>query len=153
GNGGALEIETALGGDNSATDRLVVAGATSGNTQVTALHRDGVGEQTVDGIKIIDVAAASNGTFPLKGAYLFQGEQAVAAGASSHRLHPGGVTTPTDGDWYLRSSLTDPVEPETPTAPIYQPGVPVYEAYGANLLSLNGLSTLRQRVGNRTWAN
>ena len=153
GNGGALEIETALGGDNSATDRLVVTGATSGNTQVTVLNRDGVGEQTVDGIKIIDVAGASNGTFTLNGDYLFQGEQAVVAGAYSYRLHQGGVTTPTDGDWYLRSSLTDPVEPETPTAPIYQPGVPVYEAYGANLLSLNGLSTLRQRVGNRTWAN
>lgn len=153
GNGGTLEIEAELGGDNSVTDRLVVTGATSGNTQVTVLNRGGVGDQTVNGIKIIDVAGASDGTFTLNGDHLFQGEQAMVAGAFSYRLYQGGVTTPTDGDWYLRSSLTDPVDPETPTVPIYQPGAPVYEAYGANLLSLNGLSTLRQRVGSRTWAS
>src|SRR3546814_5409008 len=33
GNGGTLEIEAVLGTDSSATDRLVVNGATSGDTQ------------------------------------------------------------------------------------------------------------------------
>src|SRR3546814_16917769 len=42
--------------------------------------------------------------------------------------------------------------PDVPTPPLYQPGVPIYEAYGANLQALNGLPTLQQRVGNRSWA-
>src|SRR3546814_16668596 len=70
-------------------------------------------------------------------------------------MYQGGVASPTDGDWYLRSSLLDPGEPgdpDVPTPPLYQPGVPIYEAYGANLQALNGLPTLQQRVGNRSWA-
>jgi len=154
GNGGTLEIEAVLGGDSSSADRLVVNGATSGSTQVTIINREGIGGQTVEGIKIIDVTGASNGTFALNGDYLFQGEQAVVAGAFSYRLYQGGVSTPTDGDWYLRSSLTNPADPnpEGPTAPIYQPGVSVYENYAQTLLSLNSLPTLQQRVGNRSWA-
>jgi outer membrane autotransporter protein len=49
----------------------------------------------------------------------------------------------------------DPAEPSAPSpsedAPRYQPGVPVYESYGANLLALNGLPTLEQRMGDRIW--
>lgn len=160
GNGGTLEIEAVLAGDNSTTDRLVVGGGTSGNTQINVINREGLGAQTVEGIKIIDVAGASSGTFVLNGDYVFQGEQAVIAGAFGYRLYKGGVSSPTDGDWYLRSSLLNPVdpgepggpeEPVEPSPPLYQPGVPIYEAYGANLQSLNGLSTLQQRVGNRSW--
>lgn len=73
----------------------------------------------------------------------------MTAGAYAYRLYQGGVSTPTDGDWYLRSAL---LETGNPSLPLYQPGVPVYEAYGANLQSLNTLPTLQQRVGNRNWA-
>ncbi|MBB4633683.1 autotransporter outer membrane beta-barrel domain-containing protein [Sphingosinicella soli] len=155
GNGGMLEIEAVLGADSSATDRLVVNGATSGNTQVSVINRGGLGAQTIEGVKIVDVAGASNGTFTLNGDYVFNGEQAVIAGAYGYRMYKGGVASPTDGDWYLRSSLLnpgEPVDPDVPTPPLYQPGVPIYEAYGANLQALNGLSTLQQRVGNRSWA-
>ncbi|WP_447930163.1 autotransporter-associated beta strand repeat-containing protein [Sphingopyxis fribergensis] len=149
GNGGVLEIEAALGGDASAADRLIVNGATSGNTQVTVINRGGLGDQTVEGIKIVDVAGASNGTFTLDGDYLFDGEQAVVVGAYGYRLYKNGVSTPQDGDWYLRSALLDG---ENPEGPLYQPGVPVYEAYVGALQSLNRLPTLQQRVGNRSWA-
>ena len=152
GNGGTLAIEAVLGDDSSATSRLVVNGATSGNTQVNVTNRGGLGGSTVEGIKIIDVAGASNGTFALNGDYVFNGEQAVIAGAYGYRLYQGGVSSPTDGDWYLRSALVDTVDPEAPNPPLYQPGVPIYEAYGANLQALNGLPTLQQRVGNRSWA-
>jgi len=155
GNGGTLAIEAVLGDDSSATSRLVVNGTTSGNTQVSVINRDGLGGQTIEGIKIIDVAGASNGTFALNGDYVFNGEQAVIGGAYGYRLYQGGVASPTDGDWYLRSSLldpTEPVDPDVPTPPLYQPGAPIYEAYGANLQALNGLQTLQQRVGNRSWA-
>ena len=149
GNGGVLEIEAALGGDASAADRLIVNGATSGNTRVTVINRGGLGDQTVEGIKIVDVAGASNGIFTLEGDYLFDGEQAVVLGAYGYRLYKNGVSTPQDGDWYLRSAL---LAGENPQGPLYQPGVPVYEAYVGALQSLNRLPTLQQRVGNRSWA-
>lgn len=37
----------------------------------------------------------------------------------------------------------------TKTAPLYRPGACIYEAYPQVLLGLNGISTLRQRVGDR----
>ncbi|MBR2173181.1 autotransporter-associated beta strand repeat-containing protein [Sphingopyxis sp.] len=150
GNGGMLEIEAELGGDMSAADRLVVNGATAGTTSVTIINRGGLGAQTVEGIKIVDVAGASNGSFTLDGDYLFDGQQAVIAGAYGYRLFKNGVATPQDGDWYLRSARLDATG--NPEGPLYQPGVPVYEAYVGALQSLNRLPTLQQRVGNRSWA-
>ena len=149
GAGGRLEIRTALGGDASPTDRLVT-GTTAGTTTIDVINRGGLGAQTVEGVKIVDVTGASNGTFLLRGDYVFGGEQAVIAGAYGYRLYKGGVSTPTDGDWYLRSSLL--ATPEQPQVPLYQPGVPVYEAYGQTLLALTDVGTMQQRTGNRQWA-
>lgn len=154
-NGGTLEIETALGGDASPTDRLVVTGNTAGATNVRVLNTGGLGAQTIEGIKIIDVGGASNGVFALQGDYVFQGQQAVIGGAYAYTLQKNGVATPSDGDWYLRSSIVNPsaAPPASspPPAPLYQPGVPLYEAYGQSLQALNSLPTLQQRVGNRYW--
>jgi fibronectin-binding autotransporter adhesin len=152
GNGGTLEVEAELGGDSSPSDRLVVTGTTSGTTQVVVINQGGLGAATVEGIKIVDVGGASNGVFTLDGDYVFEGDQAVIAGAYGYRLYKNGVSTPADGDWYLRSSLLDAPNPGTPNVPLYQPGVPVYEAYGQTMLALNELGTLQQRVGNRQWA-
>ncbi|WP_338576687.1 autotransporter-associated beta strand repeat-containing protein [Brevundimonas olei] len=152
GLGGLLEIETALGGDASPTDRLVIGGNAVGTTEVVVINRDGLGGQTVEGVKIIEVGGTSTGAFTLRGDYKFDGSAAVIAGAYGYRLHQGGVSTPNDGDWYLRSSLLNPVNPVEPEGPLYQPGVPIYEAYGANLQAINSLPTFQQRVGGRTWA-
>ena len=152
GSGGTLEIEAALGGDASPADRLVVTGSTAGATQVNVINVGGTGAATVEGIKIVDVGGASNGVFTLNGDYVFQGDQAVIAGAYGYRLYKNGVATPADGDWYLRSSLLDAPTPSTPNVPLYQPGVPVYEGYGQTLLTLAELGTLQERVGNRQWA-
>jgi T5SS/PEP-CTERM-associated repeat protein/autotransporter-associated beta strand protein len=108
GNGGALEIESALAGDSSPTDRLVVTGNTAGTTTVRVLNRGGLGAQTSDGIKIIDVEGVSNGTFSLLGDYAIRGQQAVVAGAYAYTLQKKGISNPSDGDWYLRSSLVGP---------------------------------------------
>ena len=151
GSGGTLEIETVLGDDSSATDRLVVTGDTSGSTNVRVINLGGVGAQTAEGIKIVDIAGVSVGAFNLLGSYTFEGDPAVVAGAYAYRLYRGGVTAPADGDWYLRSSLLDPGTPGTPSTPLYQAGAPIYEAYGMVLQSFNALETLQQRVGNRSW--
>ncbi|RFZ87584.1 autotransporter outer membrane beta-barrel domain-containing protein [Shinella sp. WSJ-2] len=146
GRGGTLEIETVLGDDSSATDKLIVTGNTSGNTNVHVTNLAGVGAQTSEGIKIIDVAGVSDGSFTLLGNYVFEGDQAVIAGAYAYRLYQGGGSTPTDGDWYLRSVL----DAETP---LYQPLTPIYEVYADVLQSFNQLDTLQQRLGNRSWSS
>lgn len=154
GNGGTLVLSAMLGGDGSVTDRLIVDGDTSGSSQLRVTNIGGGGAQTVDGIKVIEVGGASDGTFTLQGDYVYQGDQAVVAGAYAYRLYQGGVNTPTDGDWYLRSVLLGPGDggpPET-EQPLYQPGVPLYEAYAGSLQSFNQLGTLQQRTGNRLWA-
>ncbi|TBC88618.1 autotransporter outer membrane beta-barrel domain-containing protein (plasmid) [Rhizobium beringeri] len=145
GTGGTLEIETVLGGDASPSDRLVVTGNTAGTTDVTVVNLGGGGAQTVEGIKIIDVGGISAGNFSLLGDYVFEGDQAVVAGAYAYRLYQGGVSTPADGDWYLRSTELDAAG--VAIGPIYAPGVPVYEAYAGVLQSLNQFGTLRQRTG------
>ncbi|WP_368046085.1 autotransporter outer membrane beta-barrel domain-containing protein [Rhizobium sp. CBN3] len=150
GNGGTLEIETALGDDASATDRLVVTGNTSGSTNVKVVNVGGGGAQTVEGIKIVDVGGTSTGTFSLLGDYVFQGDQAVVAGAYAYRLYKNGISTPSDGDWYLRSHLT--TETDGDTSPLYAPGVPLYEIYAGVLQTFNQLGTLQQRTGGRSWA-
>lgn len=150
GNGGTLEIETVLGDDSSATDKLVVTGNTSGNTNVHVINLGGTGAQTSEGIKIVDVGGTSGGSFTLLGSYTFEGDPAVVAGAYAYRLYQGGVSTPADGDWYLRSALLNSGSSGTP---LYQAGAPVYEAYAGVLQSFNELETLQQRLGNRSWSD
>ena len=162
GNGGRLEIETVLGGDASPSDRLVITGSTAGTTLVTVLNQGGAGAQTIEGIKVVDVGGASNGVFTLQGDYVFQGQQAIIAGAYAYTLQKNGVSTPNDGDWYLRSAYVSSSDSGSSSpgssgtgasgvviSPIYQPGAPLYEAYGQVLQSMNRLQTLRQRVGER----
>jgi fibronectin-binding autotransporter adhesin len=150
GQGGTLNFNTALGDDTSATDQLVVAGSTSGNTTVHVNNVGGAGAQTTQGIKLIDVQGASNGSFALQGDYVFQGDQAVVAGAYAYRLYKGTDANPNDSDWYLRSALLN--GGTTTTQPLYQPGVPLYEAYAGILQQINAPETLFQRTGNRVWA-
>ena len=88
GNGGRLEIEATLGGDNSPADRLVVNGATSGSTQISVINRGSLGAQTIEGVKIVDIAGASNGTFTLDSDYLFQGQPTVELGQHVGRYAP-----------------------------------------------------------------
>ena len=152
---GVIVLNTVLGGDDSPTDRLVIAGDTSGSSTLQVNNLKGEGAPTVEGVKIIDVAGSSDGTFSLNGDYEIQGEQAIVAGAYAYQLHKNGKADTTDGDWYLRSTLkpkaADPITPPTSTKPLYQAGAPLYEAYPQVLQALNGLSSLQQRVGDRYW--
>ena len=154
GDGGGLEIEATLGDDRSAADRLVVTGATHGESAVSIVRRGGVGAATVAGIRVIEVGGASNGVFTLANPdYVIEGRRALIAGAY------GYVLAKDDGGWSLRSSLpaqpappATPVTPSTPEVTLYQPGVPVYEALPRVLNALSGVGTLRQRTGERQWS-
>lgn len=144
--GGGLEIKTQLGNDSSPTDRLVVTGTTAGVTPVTIVNVGGLGAQTQQGIQVVQVNGASNGQFNLaNGNYVIGGQSALIAGAYGYVLQKDQA----DGDWYLRSSLLAAGISDRGDSPLYQPGVPVYEAYANTLLALSSVPTLRQRVGNR----
>ena len=102
---------------------------------------------------MVQVDGASAGTFTLA--------SPVQAGSYEYQLFQGGTSTPTDGDWYLRSTLlpcevtnTCPVKPPVepphpPVIPIYRPGVANYViAQTANAdLGYLALDTLHQRMG------
>jgi fibronectin-binding autotransporter adhesin len=146
GDDGVILINTALGDDNSLTDRVDVDGNATGTGSVRVTNVGGTGAQTDQGIRIINVAGTSSAQFALLGDYEFEGDQAVVGGAYAYRLYQGSPNNPGDGDWYLRSTLL----PDGPD-PLYQAGVPLYESYPQVLAMLNQLGTLQQRVGNRSW--
>lgn len=146
GSGGMVHVNTALGLDNSMTDLLDVDGNTSGSSWLVVTNVGGAGAQTIEGIKVINVDGTSAGTFSLVGDYVFEGDEAVVGGAYAYRLYQGGVSDPTNGDWYLRSEIID-------AGPLYAPTVPLYENYANVLQSFNELGTLQQRVGSREWLN
>lgn len=148
GANGLLSLKTSLQGDAAPTDRLVVQGSTAGSSTVKVTNVGGTGAPTVEGIKLIDVGGTSAGTFALQGDYVFHGEQAVIGGAYAYTLHKNGISTPGDGDWYLRSALINP-PPSLPAGTIFQPGVALYESYPQILLQLMRMSPMRDRIGDR----
>ncbi|MFC7288400.1 autotransporter outer membrane beta-barrel domain-containing protein [Herminiimonas glaciei] len=147
GNGGTVLLNTELNDDTSRTDRLRIRGNTAGVSKLAINNVGGPGAQTVEGIRVIEVDGNSAGEFVLSGDYIIAGQQAVVGGAYAYTLHKNGVSTPHDGAWYLRSRLKN----LPPEQPLYQAGVPVYEAYPQALLTLNSVSTMQQRIGNRLW--
>ncbi|WP_300632933.1 autotransporter outer membrane beta-barrel domain-containing protein [Pseudomonas sp.] len=126
GDNGQLWLQTVLGDDNSATDKLVVSGGTlSGHTQLAVTNLGGIGGFTQsNGIEVVQAlngATSSTDAFALKGA--------VSAGAYEYRLFKGGVTAGTENNWYLRSSVVavqpPVVPPVPPTPPVVVPVAPI----------------------------
>ncbi|MGB3123406.1 MAG: autotransporter outer membrane beta-barrel domain-containing protein, partial [Pseudomonas sp.] len=126
GNNGQLWLQTVLGDDTSATDKLVVSdGTLSGHTQLAVTNLGGAGGFTANnGIEVVQAlngAVSSNDAFALKGS--------VSAGAYEYLLFKGGVTAGTENNWYLRSSVVavqpPAVPPVTPTPPVVVPVPPL----------------------------
>ena len=140
--GSTLKMDTVLGNDASATDKLIINGNTTGTTSLSVNNVGGTGAQTVEGIQVVQVDGASSGTFALT--------SPVQAGSYEYQLFQGGTSTPTDGDWYLRSHLTTVDCKVTNTCtPIYRPGVAGYvAAQTANAhQGFDQLGTLHERMG------
>ncbi len=145
--GSSLILDVFLGDDSSPTDRLVVGGDTAGTTDVFFNVTGGTGAQTDDGILVIDVdeTSSSDGVFVLANpdATIDGIGGVLIAGAYGYRLARGdGEGGDSSQDWFLKSILLDKTR-------IYQPAAPVHEALPAAMAALNGLPTLRQRIGNR----
>ncbi|EHG6070528.1 autotransporter outer membrane beta-barrel domain-containing protein [Salmonella enterica subsp. diarizonae serovar 61:z52:z53] len=139
--GGTLIINTVLGDDTSATDKLIVTGNTSGDTGVVVNNVRGQGAQTADGIEIVHVGGQSDGNFRL--------QNRAVAGAWEYFLHKGNAGG-TDGNWYLRSELPPEPEPQpqpqpqpTPDQPIQKVYRPEAGSYIANIAAANTLFNIR----------
>ncbi|MBJ8738430.1 autotransporter outer membrane beta-barrel domain-containing protein, partial [Citrobacter amalonaticus] len=143
GNNGLLALRTVLGDDLSATDKMIVRGDTSGTTRVSVTNAGGGGSQTVEGIPIVEVEGASNGTFVKEGR--------IVAGAYDYN-----IIKKNNQNWHLTSEAIPtplppdepaPASPETPEQPIPQPGEHQYRpetgSYLANTLAANTLFTTR----------
>ncbi|EBG3203912.1 fibronectin-binding autotransporter adhesin ShdA [Salmonella enterica subsp. enterica] len=91
GNGGSLYLNTVLGDDDSATDKLVITGDASGTTD---LYINGIGDgaQTTNDIEVVDVGGVSTSD-----AFVLKNE--VNAGLYTYRLY----WNESDNDWYLAS--------------------------------------------------
>lgn len=96
-----FRMRSRLGDDTSPTDRIHVVGNTSGTSFISVDALDGAGDDTADGIQLVRVDGRSEGQFALSGR--------AVAGAHEYFLHQGSISQPGDGDWYLRSSLSDPI--------------------------------------------
>ncbi|EAO4701886.1 fibronectin-binding autotransporter adhesin ShdA [Salmonella enterica subsp. enterica serovar Newport] len=91
GNGGSLYLNTVLGDDDSATDKLVITGDASGTTD---LYINGIGDgaQTTNGIEVVDVGGVSTSD-----AFVLKNE--VNVSLYTYRLY----WNESDNDWYLAS--------------------------------------------------
>ncbi|WP_127956976.1 autotransporter outer membrane beta-barrel domain-containing protein [Serratia microhaemolytica] len=127
GNDGLLVLNTRLGADDSATDRLVINGDSSGTTRVQVNNAGGSGAKTLNGIRVINVTGASAGEFIQQGR--------IAAGAYDYTL-TRGASPDTEKNWYLNSGNARTERPEG-------------GGYAANLAAANNLfvSRLHDRLG------
>ncbi len=119
GRGGALYLDTVLGDDSSASDRLVISGGSaSGTTGIGVRNAGGAGAETVaDGILLVQ---ALNGATTAPGAFaLFD---PISVGAYEYFLFKGGVSAGSSENWYLRSTVVSSVTP-APAPPPTDPPV------------------------------
>ena len=169
GQNGTIGLNTYLGTDGSASDKLIVSGGNaSGTSTLKVTNVGGPGAQTMaDGIQVVQ---ANNGGTTSAGAFTLSGGT-VNAGAFSYYLVKGGAAAGSSNNWYLRNTVTAtaptgtgaPAE-GTPTAiteaiaeatpgadpvPVYRDSVPLYaEAPAvARQLGLLQIDTFHDRQG------
>ncbi|MEJ5149533.1 IPTL-CTERM sorting domain-containing protein [Comamonas sp. MYb396] len=127
GDGGVIEIHTALGADASPCAQLVVRGDTSGDSILHINNLGGAGAATTgDGIVVVQVDGASNGTFRLPAPGY------VEAGGWRYTLAQVGK------HWFLQSDHPAEVAGPAPTP------VPTLGTLG-----LGAMATLMAAVGLR----
>ncbi|MBJ9863682.1 MULTISPECIES: autotransporter outer membrane beta-barrel domain-containing protein [Citrobacter] len=149
GNDGLMVFNTALGGDDSATDKLTVHGDTSGNTRVDVNNVGGIGAQTRNGIELVQVEGNSAGQFALT-------RGSVEAGAYVYTLAKG--TGEAAKNWYLTSKWNGVIDSDNP--PVVDPRTvdvlrPEAGSYTSNISAANTLFAhrLHDRLGEPQYNN
>jgi len=132
GQNARIALNTVVGPDNSASDRLVInGGSASGSSTLLITNIGGTGAATVaNGIQVVQ---AANGATSALGAFSLPAS--IQAGAYSYYLAKGGVTAGTSESWYLRNTVAPapvvpPTQPGTPSGPT-TPGTPAGTSPGA----------------------
>lgn len=141
GSGGTFVLNTVLneGGSNAQTDKVVIAGDTSGTGKIAINNVGGTGGLTgtnpTDGIKIVEIGGESNAEFKLA--------HAVVAG-----IYDYGAYKADGQNWYLQSREGDPTDPGNPGGHVVDT-VPGYNTAlaGAQEHVLTTLDTFHERVG------
>lgn len=164
GSGGQLVLQSALGADNSPSDKLVVNNGTmTGNTLLTVSNVGGSGGLTLqDGVQVVQAqgtTTSDNGAFALRGP--------VSGGPYEYFLFKGGITAGSENSWFLRSTVVTSAEGTpvaaagTPTLPIavagaapiplYRPEVPTWSVLppAAAQLTMAALGTFHDRQGDQ----
>jgi outer membrane autotransporter protein len=162
GQGGTIALNTVLGGDGSASDRLVINGGTAtGNSSLRITNAGGLGALTFgNGILVVDT---TNGGTTAPGAFALS--RPAAAGPYDYTLFRSSVDASNSQAWYLRSSLdcslpanaaicSQPSLREGATGgpqvvPNFRPETSLYTAIPSMTLlySASLLDTLHERVG------
>jgi outer membrane autotransporter protein len=163
GNGGTLRLGTSLGGSASASDRLILSGATaiaSGTTRVQITNLGGLGALTTgNGIEVISaINGATTTAQTTRSAFNLAGGH-VDAGAYEYRLYAADASGAGE-NWYLRSTAAAVAPPGGGTGigtgagglggvPTYRAEVPLYAALPEQLRqsSLAMLGNMHQRTG------
>lgn len=151
GNNGTIALNTYLGADGSASDRLVIDGGTAtGSTTLVIANRGGPGVlTTANGIQVVE---ASNGATTAANA--FRLNDSIVAGAFEYSLYRGGLGADAGSqDWYLRS--IDTTSAGGPEGEALTTSAQTVRAYAGQLstYALSTLGTLQQRTGHRIWMN
>uniref|UniRef100_UPI000A4D9FFA autotransporter outer membrane beta-barrel domain-containing protein n=1 Tax=Citrobacter sp. CtB7.12 TaxID=1696093 RepID=UPI000A4D9FFA len=111
GQNGKLVLNTVLGGDDSATDRLVIdGGRASGKTDLVVQHAGGSGANTTKGIRLVETrngGTTASGAFSLSSSSDGYRGGVIAMGPYNYRLLRGGTGGVAD-DWYLVSPAVTP---------------------------------------------
>ncbi len=135
--GGVIRLDTVLGADGSATDRLLVDGDVS-NLSPTGLlitPVGGSGALTTTGIMVVDVQGTSSAD-----AFVLANAAALEIGAYAYDLNFGTCDGTANSDWYLCSS-----------GQVSSAGA-IYESAPSVLIgAFANLPTLEQRTGQREW--
>lgn len=153
GNNGVLGVNTFLGADGSASDKLIINGGTaSGASGIRVTNAGGPGALTTqNGILVVDVA---NGGTTAATAFTQTGR--AVAGVYEYRLFRGAVDGTNPNAWYLRSEQEAPPAPVPPPpnpsiiVPLLRPEV---GAYLANQRLAAGflVHSLHDRLGEPQW--
>lgn len=183
GNGNTITMNTVLGGDSSATDRLVIKGNSTGTTNLVFTNIGGTGAQTVDGIEVVEVDGTSDAVFtkPAKnylkaGAYVYHLEK-VGNNWYLLSLKPGTAIIPKTTDSGTATTPTTPTttpttaqevasaaEEQAKTTPIVLPETadlashivrPEMASYASNLAAANTMfvTSLHDRLGETAFAD
>lgn len=100
--GSQIVLNSELGTDTAPTDHLTITGSSFGQSGMTVSNMGGLGAQTVNGMEIVSVAGSSEAQLTLA--------KPVVAGAYEYSLYQHS-----DGNWYLESKATPPVDPTDDT--------------------------------------